>query len=112
VSHVVFPPVLIHLLKSHVTFSPVLARIIKSHLTFLLAPSTLQKFAGLAKAQHSDTCVEKGNVPAGGRTILDFLGGRGGGVLGSGGGRIALIADEAHRSHGAGTSIAINQVSV
>jgi hypothetical protein len=66
--------------------------------------STLQKFAGLSKG-----CMSLGDgasaAPASASSPLHQL-------LGGGrtGGRIALIADEAHRSHGAGTSLAINQL--
>ena len=70
--------------------------------------STLQKFAGLAKlhAHHEAAASDAGGssdakVP---RTLDMLLGG------GLANGRVALIADEAHRSHGSATSLAINQV--
>lgn len=72
--------------------------------------STLQKFAGLAKSHVSREAARPSDSPGEAKAslTLDLLlgGGRG---LGAGG-RIALIADEAHRSHGSSTSLAINQL--
>ena len=64
--------------------------------------STLQKFAGLeAKGRDAAGEVKQAQASPALQALLHD---------GGGGGRIAVIADEAHRSHGASTSLAINRI--
>ena len=69
--------------------------------------STLQKFAGLAKSHSCPAAGAPAGDAKGAARALDVLLG---GAAGAGRARIALIADEAHRSHGGGTSLAINSL--
>ena len=64
--------------------------------------STLQKFAGLeAKGRDAAGAVKQAHASPALQALLHD---------GGGGGRIAVIADEAHRSHGASTSLAMNRI--
>jgi type I site-specific restriction-modification system R (restriction) subunit len=88
--------------------------------------STLQKFASMDKTAKTfgGTALGMGaGAGAGGgsedsiKRLRELVGGGGGGgggkvevSCGSGVGRVALIADEAHRSYGGATSIAINEM--
>lgn len=66
--------------------------------------STLQKFAGLGKGGALDAGAGSAAPAAALSPLKQLL------AQGRARGRIALIADEAHRSHGGGTSLAINQL--